>query len=404
MATVSRTTGTTTTAMISKAASNTAGARKGVGAKGSIGSQLARLKGGGKEGGQGSTKERQLRSTNRLLRHQLQELQQSLEEALGKQQEAEVERMKDAHDAKRERARAKHLKREADILKYRLESLSDDRMLELEMAVRTKDELLEELQLELKMLKKISMEQEMELGKSELHDLLRTIQGLKEEVRALKMRNHKLNHQNTLDTRALNSKQDEIASLSERIRKMDNLLAEGNKSLDMASTIKKLRKELGDRDHKVTELTREVKIMQEAKESMYKRLKKELRDKEKIIAGLMRKCDGKDDALAEKDRQLREAEVRVKEAERIKKDTQRKVKELTSKVSVLLAGANPFGDELPSLGAFQSSLQEAKDQLKNSDFSSWSGQRDGGLDFHDPQEEGETSPLGEPPAGFADLA
>ena len=96
--------------------------------------------------------------------------------------------------------------------------------------------------------------------------------------------------------------------------------------------------------------------------------------------------------------------MRVKEAERMKKDTQRKVKELTSKVSVLLAGANPFGDELPSLGAFQSSLQEAKDQLKNSDFSSWSGQRDGGLDFHAPQEEGETSPLGEPPAGFADLA
>lgn len=308
---------------------------------------LARLKlHKDKEGG-GGLKERRLvvsESTNRLLQHQLEQARQA-------QQQAEEAQRKEAQNAGRERVRAGHFKREAELLKIKLDNLSDDRMLELEQTVRDRDREVAALKAEVKSLKRASRDHEQ--GCRDLDEARTSVSGLRDEIRTLKARNRQLSNQHIQDDRLLTAKQEELVTNREELVKVRALMTGANRSLDMAQEIEKLRKDLEERGRAVAEVQRKLTIAEQARESQHRKLKKELRAKSQEIKRVRETADQQAGLLELKDRALRTAQCRAKDAEREQKEAQRKMKEITGKLTAQLSAVLPGGDtdvvELPGL-------------------------------------------------------
>ena len=329
---------------------------------------LARLKlHKDKEGG-GGLKERRLvvsESTNRLLQHQLEQARQA-------QQQAEDGQRREAQNAARERVRAGHYKREAELLKLKLDSLSDERMLELEQTVRDRDKMVATLKAEVKTLKRASREHEQ--GCKDLDEARTSVSGLRDEIRTLKARNRQLSNQHIQDDRLLTAKQEELVTNKEELVKARALMAGANRSLDMAEEIAKLKKESEEKARAIADAQRKLVIAEQARESQHKKFKKELRGKALELKRARETAESQTNLLELRDRALRAAQCRAKDAEREQKETQRKMKEITGKLTaqltaVLPGGSDPDVVQLPGLSTSMLGMSAHLD-YEDSDISS----------------------------------
>jgi hypothetical protein len=338
------------------------------GSSGRLAKGLARLKlHKDKEGG-GGLKERRLvvsESTNRLLQHQLEQARQA-------QQLAEEAQRQEAQNAGRERVRAGHYKREAELLKIKLDSLSDERMLGLEQTVRDRDKMVAALKAEVKTLKRTSREHEQ--GCKDLDEARTSVSGLKDEIRTLKARNRLLSNQHIQDDRMLTAKQEELVTNKEELVKARALMAGANRSLDMAEEIGMLKKELEDKARAIADAQRKLVIAEQARESQHKKFKKELRGKTLELKRARETADSQTNLLELRDRALRAAQCRAKDAEREQKETQRKMKEITGKLTAQLTAVLPGGTDpdvvaLPGLSTSMLGMSARLD-YEDSDLSS----------------------------------
>jgi len=213
---------------------------------------------------------------------------------------------------------AEEARRENEVLRRQLQQVYDsDRVSDLENQVRDRDMLIQQLQQETKILRRIQLQQEKSiLSTNEVESAFQSkLQAMSEDSRVLKAKMRKYKDIHELESRQIHRQQQQVISLQkdlEAARSKINDMRKAMHNIDPMAVIAKTK----EQEEKIEELEKKLRLTEHQAEVKTKNLRENLRDAHKAAAHATERMGTLDATAGDKEKQIRTQAVTIRKLQR----------------------------------------------------------------------------------------
>eukprot|EP00002_Diphylleia_rotans_P031829 TRINITY_DN6630_c0_g1_i9.p1 TRINITY_DN6630_c0_g1~~TRINITY_DN6630_c0_g1_i9.p1 ORF type:complete len:1223 (-),score=392.45 TRINITY_DN6630_c0_g1_i9:411-4079(-) len=211
------------------------------------------------------------------------------------------------------RPSSKASEKKQKVLVKRGKSPSYVNFVEMENLLSEKDMMIEQLRGEVKTLEAVKRRYEKDFVA--LSDPQESIQkkmnGFQYEIRSLKDRLKSVQERSAMSERTIQNQEDYIIQLKTHCRKLEAILKSRNLSMDLVEAEERLRAELEEKEISIKDLRRQLKTMQDARESDYKKFKGMVKVAEAEAAQTRKEMEKIVQQMTEKDNELKVNNVKL---------------------------------------------------------------------------------------------